>query len=31
VATQHWSGGDKTEGAFFYEQGSAKFDRISED
>jgi quercetin dioxygenase-like cupin family protein len=25
---KHWSGGDKTEGALFYEQGSGKFDRI---
>jgi quercetin dioxygenase-like cupin family protein len=24
----HWSGGDKTEGAVFYEEGSGKFDRI---
>ena len=23
---KHWSGGDKTEGAVFYEEGSAKFD-----
>jgi quercetin dioxygenase-like cupin family protein len=23
---QHWSGGDKTEGALFYEEGSGKFD-----
>ena len=26
---KHWSGGDKTEGALFYEQGPGKFDRIS--
>jgi quercetin dioxygenase-like cupin family protein len=26
---KHWSGGDKTEGALFYEQGSGKFDTIS--
>ena len=26
---KHWSGGDKTEGALFYEEGSGKFDRIS--
>src|SRR5579863_3439617 len=26
---KHWSGGDKTEGAIFYEQGSGKFDSIS--
>jgi mannose-6-phosphate isomerase-like protein (cupin superfamily) len=25
---KHWSGGDKTEGALFYEEGSGKFDRI---
>src|SRR5579859_3523623 len=25
---KHWSGGDKTEGAVFYEQGSGKFDTI---
>jgi len=25
---KHWSGGDKTEGAIFYEQGSGKFDTI---
>ena len=25
---KHWSGGDKTEGALFYEEGSAKFDII---
>jgi len=25
---KHWSGGDKTEGALFYEQGSGKFDSI---
>ena len=25
---KHWSGGDKTEGAFFYEEGSKKFDLI---
>jgi quercetin dioxygenase-like cupin family protein len=25
---KHWSGGDKTEGAVFYEEGSAKFDTI---
>jgi quercetin dioxygenase-like cupin family protein len=25
---KHWSGGDKTEGALFYEEGSAKFDNI---
>jgi quercetin dioxygenase-like cupin family protein len=25
---KHWSGGDKTEGALFYEQGSGKFDVI---
>ena len=25
---KHWSGGDKTEGALFYEQGSGKFDTI---
>ena len=25
---QHWSGGDKTEGALFYHEGSAKFDLI---
>jgi quercetin dioxygenase-like cupin family protein len=24
----HWSGGDKTEGAVFYEEGSGKFDSI---
>ena len=24
----HWSGGDKTEGALFYEEGSGKFDLI---
>ena len=26
---KHWSGGDKTEGALFYEEGPGKFDRIS--
>ncbi len=26
---KHWSGGDKTEGALFYEQGAGKFDSIS--
>jgi quercetin dioxygenase-like cupin family protein len=26
---KHWSGGDKTEGALFYEEGSGKFDRIA--
>ena len=26
---KHWSGGDKTEGALFYEQGSGKFDSIA--
>jgi quercetin dioxygenase-like cupin family protein len=25
---KHWSGGDKTEGAVFYEEGSAKFDIV---
>jgi quercetin dioxygenase-like cupin family protein len=25
---KHWSGGDKTEGALFYEEGSGKFDVI---
>jgi quercetin dioxygenase-like cupin family protein len=25
---KHWSGGDKTEGALFYEEGSKKFDLI---
>jgi quercetin dioxygenase-like cupin family protein len=25
---EHWSGGDKTEGALFYEEGSGKFDLI---
>jgi quercetin dioxygenase-like cupin family protein len=25
---KHWSGGDKTEGALFYQEGSAKFDLI---
>src|ERR1035438_4004631 len=25
---KHWSGGDKTEGAIFYEEGSGKFDTI---
>jgi quercetin dioxygenase-like cupin family protein len=25
---KHWSGGDKTEGALFYEQGGGKFDII---
>ncbi len=25
---KHWSGGDKTEGALFYEEGSAKFDTL---
>ncbi len=25
---KHWSGGDKTEGAVFYEEGSGKFDMI---
>jgi quercetin dioxygenase-like cupin family protein len=27
-AHKHWSGGDKTEGAVFYEEGSGKFDLI---
>lgn len=26
---KHWSGGDKTEGALFYEQAPGKFDRIA--
>ena len=26
---KHWSGGDKAEGALFYQQGSGKFDLIS--
>jgi mannose-6-phosphate isomerase-like protein (cupin superfamily) len=26
---KHWSGGDKTEGALFYEEASGKFDSIS--
>jgi mannose-6-phosphate isomerase-like protein (cupin superfamily) len=26
---KHWSGGDKTEGALFYEQGSGKFDLVA--
>jgi quercetin dioxygenase-like cupin family protein len=26
---KHWSGGDKTEGALFYEEGSGKFDRMA--
>jgi quercetin dioxygenase-like cupin family protein len=25
---KHWSGGDKTEGALFYSEGSAKFDKV---
>lgn len=25
---KHWSGGDKTEGALFYEEGSGKFDKL---
>src|SRR5262249_30478267 len=25
---KHWSGGDKTEGALFYEEGAAKFDFV---
>ena len=25
---KHWSGGDKTEGALFYQEGSEKFDKI---
>jgi len=25
---KHWSGGDKNDGALFYEEGSAKFDLI---
>lgn len=25
---KHWSGGDKTEGALFYEEGSSKFDKV---
>src|SRR6266513_2669858 len=25
---KHWSGGDKTEGALFYQEGSGKFDKI---
>ena len=29
-AHKHWSGGDKTEGALFYEEGSGKFDIIPE-
>ena len=27
---KHWSGGDKTEGALFYQEGSGKFDLIPE-
>jgi len=27
---KHWSGGDKTEGALFYEEGAEKFDIIPE-
>ena len=27
-AHKHWSGGDKTEGAVFYEEGSGKFDLV---
>jgi quercetin dioxygenase-like cupin family protein len=26
---KHWSGGDKTEGALFYEEGSGKFDKVA--
>ena len=26
---KHWSGGDKTEGALFYEEGPGKFDRVA--
>lgn len=26
---KHWSGGDKTEGALFYQEGSGKFDLVS--
>jgi len=26
---KHWSGGDKTEGALFYQEGSGKFDLIA--
>jgi quercetin dioxygenase-like cupin family protein len=25
---KHWSGGDKTEGALFYEEGCGKFDKV---
>jgi len=25
---KHWSGGDKTDGALFYQEGSGKFDKI---
>jgi len=25
---KHWSGGDKTDGALFYEEGAGKFDKI---
>ena len=25
---KHWSGGDKTEGALFYQEGPAKFDLV---
>lgn len=25
---KHWSGGDKTEGALFYQEGSGKFDKL---
>src|SRR6478736_3869242 len=25
---KHWSGGDKTEGALFYQEGSGKFDTV---
>ncbi len=25
---KHWSGGDKTTGALFYEEGAGKFDKI---
>jgi quercetin dioxygenase-like cupin family protein len=25
---KHWSGGDQTEGALFYSEGSSKFDKI---
>jgi quercetin dioxygenase-like cupin family protein len=25
---KHWSGGDKKEGALFYEEGSGKFDKV---